>query len=289
MGFRSGTPDIQVQQCKHIPGYAGHQPRMEPTTKVVWERPQSREQGDSKWGSSPVRASVLENSLRHKSQERTVPENFVRRALSQAGNAVVSIDTKSNVEHHVRDVDIFSFFFGGVPAPDGERRVHTQVVQARGSGFCVDPTGIVLTNAHVVSDVDSITVTFPSGEQYQARVVAKDPLVDLAVLQLRSSSSVKLPVVRLGSSKSVRVGDWAIAVGNPLGLDSTVTLGIISNLERSTGEAGWDWASHKFIQTDAAINQGNSGGPLLDENGKVLVLTCDKKARCSTDAKLFLF
>ncbi|KAK3288147.1 hypothetical protein CYMTET_4367 [Cymbomonas tetramitiformis] len=243
----------------------GHRPRLEPQRFAL-------DKSLAKPSLPPIAPAVLESSLRQPEQTRTVTNNFVRRALLKAGNAVVSIDTKRSVQQDVPDLDIFAFFFGGVPPRDrGPAKTQTQVVQARGSGFCVDPSGVVLTNAHVVSDVDVITITFPSGEEHTARVISEDPLVDLAVLQLEMKSKAKqLPTVQLGCSEHVSVGDWAIAVGNPLGLNNTVTLGIVSNLERSTGEAGWDWACHKFIQTDAAINQGNSGGPLLDENGKCI-------------------
>jgi S1-C subfamily serine protease len=139
--------------------------------------------------------------------------------------------------------------------------------QGQGSGFIVDASGIVLTNAHVVSGADSVTVTLKDGRTFQGDVRGVDEPSDLAVVKIDGSD---LPVAPLGNSSDVEVGDWAIAVGNPLGLDNTVTLGIVSTLNRSSAQIGIPDKRLDFIQTDAAINPGNSGGPLLNQAGEVI-------------------
>ena len=134
-----------------------------------------------------------------------------------------------------------------------------------GSGFIVDPSGIVVTNNHVIDNADEITVTLNDGRDYKASVRGVDRETDIAVLQLEGSTA-KFPYVNFGDSIKSRVGDWVIAVGNPFGLGGTVTVGIISGRNRNIGEGNFD----DFIQTDAAINRGNSGGPLFDIAGRVI-------------------
>jgi serine protease Do len=146
----------------------------------------------------------------------------------------------------------------------------TREATSLGSGFIVSPDGYVVTNNHVISGrdgrspVDSITVTLSDRREFTARVVGRDPLSDLALLKIDGRD---LPYVQFGNSRSVRVGDWAIAIGNPFGLGGTVTAGIVSALHRNiTGGGAYD----RYIQTDASINQGNSGGPLFDLSGNVI-------------------
>jgi S1-C subfamily serine protease len=127
----------------------------------------------------------------------------------------------------------------------------------------------VLTNAHVVDGADRVTVTLKDGRTFEAVVEGADEVTDLAVVKIEGESET-LPVAPLGNSDEVVVGDWAIAVGNPLGLDNTVTLGIVSTLKRSSAAVGIPGKRIDFIQTDAAINPGNSGGPLLNQNGEVI-------------------
>jgi serine protease Do len=143
------------------------------------------------------------------------------------------------------------------PAP---RRSATQ-----GSGFVVDPSGIVVTNNHVIEGADTITVKFSDGRSLVAEVIGRDPKTDIAVLKVVPKEP--LSFVEFGASDAVRVGDWAIAIGNPFGLGGTVTAGIISARDRETNRSG-PYAD--YIQTDASINQGNSGGPLFDLNGRVI-------------------
>ncbi|NTX03091.1 MULTISPECIES: trypsin-like peptidase domain-containing protein [Myxococcus] len=137
--------------------------------------------------------------------------------------------------------------------------------QGLGSGFVIDARGLVLTNNHVVADATEIRVQFPDGRELDAKVLGTDPLTDVAVLQLKGE--VKgLPVVKLGDSDALRVGDWVVAIGNPFGLASSVSLGIVSAKARDIQVGPFD----DFLQTDAAINPGNSGGPLFNLHGEVV-------------------
>jgi S1-C subfamily serine protease len=140
-------------------------------------------------------------------------------------------------------------------------------LRGQGSGFIIDASGIILTNSHVVNGADKVTVTLKDGRVFEGKVRGADEVTDLAVVKIEGKD---LPVATLGDSDEVQVGDWAIAVGNPLGLDNTVTLGIVSTLKRSSAQVGIPNKRLDFIQTDAAINPGNSGGPLVDERGEVI-------------------
>ncbi|MCK6554860.1 DegQ family serine endoprotease [Candidatus Binatia bacterium] len=136
--------------------------------------------------------------------------------------------------------------------------------QGTGSGFIVRDDGLVVTNNHVVEGAKQITVTLKDGTEHEARIVGRDPKTDLAVLKIDPKD--KLPAVSLGDSDSLRVGDWVMAIGNPFGLNNTVTAGIVSAKSRSIGAGPYD----DFIQTDASINPGNSGGPLFNERGEAV-------------------
>ncbi|MBZ4416090.1 trypsin-like peptidase domain-containing protein [Myxococcus sp. RHSTA-1-4] len=139
--------------------------------------------------------------------------------------------------------------------------------QGLGSGFITDARGLVLTNHHVVKDATDIQVRLPDGRELSAKVLGTDPLTDVALLQLRLPPGAKaLPVVRLGDADALRVGDWVVAIGNPFGLSSSVSLGILSAKARDIGAGPFD----DFLQTDAAINPGNSGGPLFNLRGEVV-------------------
>ncbi|MBS1149208.1 MAG: HtrA protease/chaperone protein [Myxococcaceae bacterium] len=140
-----------------------------------------------------------------------------------------------------------------------------QLKQGAGSGFIVDPRGLVLTNNHVVEGAVIIRVRLEDGRAFDADVLGRDPLTDLALLRLRGKPE-NLPVARLGDSSTMRVGDFAVAIGNPFGLASSVSLGIVSALDRNIHAGPYD----QFLQTDAAINPGNSGGPLFNLKGEVI-------------------
>ncbi|MFM8277242.1 MAG: trypsin-like peptidase domain-containing protein, partial [Cyanobium sp.] len=140
--------------------------------------------------------------------------------------------------------------------------------RGQGSGVIFQADGLILTNAHVVEKSDRVTVGLQNGRRVEGKVVGLDRLTDLAVVKLNGSGP--WPVAPLGNSDALQVGDWAIAVGNPFGLDNTVTLGIISNLNRKASKLGITDKRLDLIQTDAAINPGNSGGPLLNADGEVV-------------------
>jgi serine protease Do len=133
-----------------------------------------------------------------------------------------------------------------------------------GSGFIVDPSGLVVTNNHVIADADEITVTLQDDTSFKAEVVGKDSKTDLALLRVKSAKP--LPFVKFGDSDLTRVGDWVLAIGNPFGLGGTVTAGILSARAREINAGPYD----DFLQTDASINRGNSGGPMFNTNGEVI-------------------
>ncbi|HXJ36320.1 MAG TPA: DegQ family serine endoprotease [Candidatus Eisenbacteria bacterium] len=133
-----------------------------------------------------------------------------------------------------------------------------------GSGFIIDPKGYIITNNHVVENADEIVVKLSTGKEYKAKVVGRDAKTDIALIELKGASD--LPAVKLSDSEGIRVGDWVVAIGNPFGLENTVTAGIVSALGRHINQGPYD----NFIQTDAAINPGNSGGPLLNTKGEVV-------------------
>jgi putative serine protease PepD len=147
-------------------------------------------------------------------------------------------------------------------------KVDTPQGQALGSGFVIDSEGHIVTNDHVVADASSISVEFADGATYDAQLVGADPSTDVAVVKVDAPSS-ELKPVQFGDSSAVQVGDNVVAIGSPLGLDETVTSGIVSALNRTITSPN-DFAINDAIQTDAAINHGNSGGPLLNSSGQVI-------------------
>ncbi|NDJ24950.1 trypsin-like serine protease [Nostoc sp. B(2019)] len=193
--------------------------------------------------------------------------SFVTAAVNRVGTAVVRIDTERTITRRVDpffEDPFFRRFFGeGLP-----QQMPSEQLRGLGSGFIIDKSGLVLTNAHVVDKADKVTVRLKDGRTFEGKVQGIDEVTDLAVVKINAGND--LPVAPLGSSNNVQVGDWAIAVGNPLGFDNTVTLGIVSTLKRSSAQVGISDKRLEFIQTDAAINPGNSGGPLLNGRGEVI-------------------
>jgi S1-C subfamily serine protease len=199
-------------------------------------------------------------------------QSFVADAVRRTGPAVVTIDTERTVQRPgsrglppgLLADPFFRQFFGfpqaQPPSPRTER--------GQGSGVIFQADGLILTNAHVVERTDRVMVGLQDGRRIEGRVVGLDSLTDLAVVRLQGQGP--WPVAALGNSDAVQVGDWAIAVGNPFGLDNTVTMGIISNLNRNVSKLGITDKRLDLIQTDAAINPGNSGGPLLNADGEVI-------------------
>jgi serine protease Do len=172
--------------------------------------------------------------------------------------------------------DLFNRFFGGGGQGGGDQppqrqRPRDQVVQAAGTGFIIDKTGLILTNNHVVEGATKIEVSLygeDSDQEYAAKVVGRDPLTDSALIQLTEKPNHTLPEVKFGDSAQMQPGDWVMAIGNPFGLAHTVSVGVISALERPFPTT--EGRSTQVLQTDAAINPGNSGGPLLNVRGEVI-------------------
>ena len=191
--------------------------------------------------------------------------NFVSDAVKNVGPAVVRIDTERLVERQQFDPTLLDPLLRdllGEPGitPDRER--------GQGSGVIIDKNGLVLTNAHVVERVDSVTVTLADGTYLEGKVLGTDSITDLALVKIDSKDDSSY--APLGDSEELEVGDWAIALGTPYGLEKTVTLGIVSSLHRDINSLGFSDKRLDLIQTDAAINPGNSGGPLINSNGQVI-------------------
>jgi S1-C subfamily serine protease len=228
------------------------------------------------WIISPAAASAtVQNpqklALQSSELSASVSNNnsFVTVAVDRVGPAVVRIDTERTVSGNLdtaMEDPFFRRFFGDDLRSQSPRQ---ERLRGQGSGFVIDKSGTVLTNAHVVDKADRVTVTLNDGSIFPGEVLGTDEVTDLAVVKI-NTKGVNLPVAALGNSDVVKVGDWAIAVGNPLGYNNTVTLGIISTLKRSSAAVGIPDKRLDFIQTDAAINPGNSGGPLLNGSGEVI-------------------
>jgi len=191
--------------------------------------------------------------------------NFVSDAVKNVGPAVVRIDTERLVERQQFDPTLLDPLLRdllGEPAitPDRER--------GQGSGVIIDKDGFVLTNAHVVERVDNVSVTLADGNILEGQVLGTDAVTDLALVKIDNSTIFSF--APLGNSEDLEVGDWAIALGTPYGLEKTVTLGIVSSLHRDINSLGFSDKRLDLIQTDAAINPGNSGGPLINSNGEVI-------------------
>jgi len=213
---------------------------------------------------SPVIAQVAQNESSEIAKvvpRAGAPESFAD-LVEQLQPAVVNISTKQEVTLGVR-LDPFA----------GTREPVTQEQQGGGSGFLISDDGYIVTNNHVVTGgpraeaVNQVTVTLTNGKEYKARIVGRDAASDLALLKIDATG---MPFVKFADSSTARVGDWVVAIGNPLGLGSTVTAGIISAVHRSIGQPGVNGAYDRYIQTDTAINRGNSGGPLFDLKGNVV-------------------
>ncbi len=197
-------------------------------------------------------------------------KSFVTKAVERIGEAVVTIDTQRYIKkrNFPRNSQLFldPYFerFFGLDLPNENR---PRIEQNQGSGF-IFADGLVMTNAHVVNGSDKVIVGLTNGKKLNAKLIGQDSFTDLAVLKIEGKGP--WPKAILGDSAKIKVGDWAIAVGNPFGLENTVTLGIISNLNRNVNQLGIYDKKLELIQTDAAINPGNSGGPLLNSDGEVI-------------------
>ncbi|MDH6098609.1 trypsin-like peptidase domain-containing protein [Anabaenopsis sp. FSS-46] len=191
--------------------------------------------------------------------------NFITQVVQKVGPAVVRIEASRTVANRLPAAFNDPFFrqFFGSQLPEQQNRVE----RGTGSGFLISKDGSILTNAHVVAGADKVRVILKDGRSFEGKVLGRDELTDVAVVKIQSNN---LPTVEVGNSEQLQPGEWAIAIGNPLGLDNTVTTGIISATGRSSNQIGAPDKRVEFIQTDAAINPGNSGGPLLNARGQVI-------------------
>ncbi|MBW4613432.1 MAG: trypsin-like peptidase domain-containing protein [Desmonostoc vinosum HA7617-LM4] len=192
--------------------------------------------------------------------------NFIATAVQKVGPAVVRINATRKVPNPISDAlknPVLRRFFGEDEQPFPQERIE----RGTGSGFILSANGELITNAHVVADTDTVQVTLKDGRTLEGKVVGVDSVTDVAVVKINGDN---LPTVKLGNSQNLIPGQWAIAIGNPLGLDNTVTIGIISATDRTSAQVGVPDKRVSFIQTDAAINPGNSGGPLLNAQGEVI-------------------
>lgn len=217
----------------------------------------------------PAGAQVAQNDEAR--IERMLPQGNAPASFAdlteQLQPAVVNISTRQRIEIDTNP-------FAGTPFADlfgrrGNQQPQTREAQSLGSGFIISADGYVVTNNHVIAPdnratLEEITVTMPDGTEYAAELVGADAASDLAVLKIQTNKD--MPFVKFGSSSRVRAGDWVIAIGNPFGLGGTVTSGIVSAVLRNAGGGAYD----RYIQTDASINRGNSGGPLFDMQGNVI-------------------
>ncbi|MEO0646472.1 MAG: HhoA/HhoB/HtrA family serine endopeptidase [Cyanobacteria bacterium J06650_10] len=231
-------------------------------------------QSQSPTAESPSLPAVLQTSQEAIAQVPSTPlpvdSNFIASAANRVGPSVVRIDASRSVSGLSDSFDRrFKRFFGN-ETPDQlpqSPQLPERLEQGTGSGFILSADGKLLTNAHVIEGADTVNVTLKDGRTFTGEVMGADPVTDVAVIKIEATD---LPVAPLGNTDNLSPGQWAIAIGNPLGLDNTVTAGIISALDRTSTQVGIADKRVQFIQTDAAINPGNSGGPLLNANGEVI-------------------
>ena len=218
-------------------------------------------------------ANVISESLfngNYNENSRYSNKSFITKAVEKTGASVVTIDSQRYIKQRRFSEDSRIFIdpyferFFGLNSPYNNQ---PSIEQSQGSGF-IFGDGLVMTNAHVVNGSDEVIVGLVNGKKLKGKLIGQDLFTDLAVLKIEGEGP--WPKAILGDSTKIKVGDWAIAVGNPFGLENTVTLGIISNLKRNVNQLGIYDKKLELIQTDAAINPGNSGGPLLNSNGEVI-------------------
>lgn len=230
----------------------------------IWVNRQLLNKDDLTYNSKPkvLPVSVSSHPISEKkAQNQNI--NFIAEAVEKVGPAVVRIDADRtvalNLPEGLKHPLLKRFFKDEIP----ENRLE----KGTGSGFILNQEGVIVTNAHVVEGSKTVSVVMKDGQTYEGTVLGTDSLTDVAVVKIEAEN---LPTVILGKSEYLTPGEWAIAIGNPLGLDNTVTVGIISALGRTSSEVGVKDKRVRFIQTDAAINPGNSGGPLLNAQGEVI-------------------
>jgi S1-C subfamily serine protease len=215
----------------------------------------------------PTTIATQPNVVNNSSNNQNI--NFIATAVQKVGPAVVRIDASRHISSNLPDNlnhPLLRRFFGN-NNDDSQEYSPDQVERGTGSGFIIGSDGRLITNAHVVDGAEKVQVTLKDGTSYEGKVLGTDPFTDVAVVKIAAKD---LPTVSFGKGGKLTPGEWAIAIGNPLGLDNTVTVGIISALGRSSSQVGVPDKRVRFIQTDAAINPGNSGGPLLNSQGEVI-------------------
>lgn len=221
--------------------------------------------------SLPVAIAASQEAIAQTPPSLPIDSNFIATAVNRVGPSVVRIDASRAVGNIGDPFErrLFKRFFGDEvpPSPQVPQLPPERLEQGTGSGFILSADGKLLTNAHVIEGADTVNVTLKDGRSFVGEVIGSDPVTDVAVIKIEASD---LPVAPLGTTDALSPGQWAIAIGNPLGLDNTVTAGIISALDRTSTQVGISDKRVQFIQTDAAINPGNSGGPLLNANGEVI-------------------
>ena len=220
-----------------------------------------------------VNNSILPFSINERVNQTNrliVTNSFITTAIEIAGPSVVTIDTVRVLDRNESSEDPTSLldpYFDKLFGKEFPYETEPRIEEGQGSGFIFED-GLVMTNAHVVSDSDRLIIGLADGRKVEGKVIGLDLLTDIAVIELEGDGP--WPKAILGDSDNLKVGDWAIAVGNPFGLENTVTLGIISNIKRDVSELGLYDLKVDLIQTDAAINPGNSGGPLINSLGEVI-------------------
>ena len=224
----------------------------------------AKEQAQPAFAPNPSPLAATPASVQAAMAPLAKPRSFVAEAVQRVAASVVRIDTERNVPPGGLDPafsdPLLRELFGDPSSRSRER--------GQGSGVVIDRQGLVLTNAHVVDGVDRVEVTLADGQQVDGSVLGTDPVTDLAVVRIEPGAELR--AAPLGDSEALEVGDWAIALGTPYGLERTVTLGIVSSLHRNINSLGFSDKRLELIQTDAAINPGNSGGPLINGAGEVV-------------------
>jgi len=191
--------------------------------------------------------------------------SFVANVARKVSPSVVRIDIERDIQADEFESDLLDPLLRDLL---GDLGTFPQKERGQGSGVIIDNSGLVLTNAHVVERVDRVIITLQNGNQVDGKVIGTDQVTDLALVKVDELTG--LESAKLGDSEDIQVGDWAIALGTPYGLESTVTLGIVSSLHRDINSLGFSDKRLDLIQTDAAINPGNSGGPLINSSGEVI-------------------
>ena len=191
--------------------------------------------------------------------------SFVANVAKKVSPSVVRIDIERDIQSEEFESDLLDPLLRDLLGDLGD---FPKKERGQGSGVIIDSSGLILTNAHVVERVDRVVVTLQNGVQVDGKVIGTDQVTDLALVKVNKFSD--LESAKLGNSEDIQVGDWAIALGTPYGLESTVTLGIVSSLHRDINSLGFSDKRLDLIQTDAAINPGNSGGPLINSTGEVI-------------------